>query len=156
MDISGRMYTGVFNAVAVTAQQDFFELVAPADAIVVVHEIHITNTTDTDSEMLNISIKRGQTTSGSGGTAVTANPNSLGDAAFGGTVEANNTTKASAGTITTHHAEGVNVINGFHYIPVPKARLILSPSQRMTVELQTTPADSITMSGVIIFEEIGG
>jgi hypothetical protein len=47
-------------------------------------------------------------------------------------------------------------LNGFHYIPTPESRIDLSPSQRLTVELLTTPLDSITMSGTIIFEEIGG
>jgi hypothetical protein len=38
----------------------------------------------------------------------------------------------------------------------PETRPILSPSRRLTVELVNAPADSITMSGTILFEEIGG
>jgi hypothetical protein len=101
----GRLYTAQFNAVAVTAQQDFFEVVAPADAIVVIHEFGLSQVTevgDAAEEMLSVLMKSGQTTSGSGGTTPTGIPIELGDAAFGGTVEANNTTKASAGTIVTH------------------------------------------------------
>lgn len=154
--MSGRMYTATFEGVAVTVQQDFFEVNCPADAVVRIHEVHITNGSDVDSEQIRIAIKRGATVSGSGGTTPTPGPLDFGDVAFGGTVEANNTTKANTGTIVTLHAEGVNILNGFHYIPTPESRIDLSPSQRLTVELLTTPLDSISMSGTIIFEEIGG
>ena len=155
----GRMYSVQFNGVAVTVQQDFFEVVAPADSLVVLHVIYIpqiTEVADAEEEMLVLLIKSGQTTSGSGGSAPTAVPLALGDAAFGGTTEVNNTTKATAGTIVTHHAEAFNVRAGWQYIPTPEMRKVLSPSARMTLELATTPADSITMDGTLYFEEIGG
>ncbi len=155
----GRKYTVQFNGVAVTAQQDFFELVAPADAVVVVHDIHLSQSTevgDAQEEGLSILWKSGQTTSGSGGSAPTAAPVELGDAAFGGTTEVNNTTKASTGTIVTHHAWNWNVRMPFDVIFTPETRPVLSPSRRATLELGTTPADSITVSGYITFEEIGG
>jgi hypothetical protein len=38
----------------------------------------------------------------------------------------------------------------------PETRPVLSPSGRLIVELQTTPADALTMSGTLYFEEIGG
>jgi len=154
-----RLYTVQFNGVAVTAQQDFFEIVAPADAIVVIHDIHmsqLTDVKDAEEEMLLLLWKSGSTTSGSGGSAPTAVPIELGDAAFGGTTEANNTTKATAGTIVTHYAWHWNVRVPFDRIFTPETRPILSPSRRATLELGTTPGDSITMSGTISFAEIGG
>jgi len=155
----GRIYTAQFNGVAVTAQQDFFEINAPADAAVELMEIHLSQTTevgDAAEEGLSVLFKSGQTTSGSGGSTPTAIPLSLGESAFGGSVEANNTTKASVGTIVTHAAWAWNIRVPFDVIFIPEARKILSPSARMTVELGTTPADSITMSGYVVFAEIGG
>lgn len=155
----GRRYTAQFSAVAVTAQQDLLEIVAPADAVVIIHAMELSQVTeagDAAEEQLQILVKRGATTSGSGGTSVTPNPLEFGDAAFGGTVEANNTTKATAGTITTHQVPDWNVRMPYLYIPTPEMRLVLSPSQRMTIELATTPADSITMSGSVHLEEVGG
>ena len=155
----GRIYTAQFNGVAVAAQQDLFEIVAPADAIVVIHDLEISQLSDVkdaEEEMLLLLMKSGSTTSGSGGSAPTAIPKELGDAAFGGTVEANNTTKASVGTIVTHYAWHWNVRVPFQKIWTPETRPILSPSRRGTIELATTPADSITMGGTITFEEIGG
>jgi len=155
----GRLYTVQFNGVAVTAQQDLFEVVAPADAIVVVHEIGISQSTEVGDAMeegLSLLLKSGQTASGSGGTAPVPVPALLGDAAFGGTTEVNNTTKATAGTIVTHYAWNWNVRGDFRHVFTPETRPVLSPSRRGTLELATTPVDSITMSGYMVLEEIGG
>lgn len=155
----GRIYTVQFNGVAVAAQQDLFEIVAPADAVVLLHELilsQLTDVKDAEEEMLLLLLKSGQTTSGSGGTAPTAVPKELGDAAFGGTTEVNNTTKASVGTIVTHYAWHWNIRILFEKIWVPELRPVLSPSRRATIELATTPTDSITMGGILTFEEIGG
>lgn len=155
----GRLYTVSFTGVAVTAQQDLFEVVAPADAVVRIHRIGLSQSTEVGDAMeegLSLLLKSGQTTSGSGGSVPTAIPNELGDAAFGGTCEVNNTTKASAGTIVTHYAWNWNVRMPFEHVFTPEERPILSPSRRGTLELATTPADSITMSGYMVIEEIGG
>lgn len=153
------IYTAVFSNVAVTAQQDLFELVAPADAVVAIHAIEIAQTSevgDAQEEGLSLLLKSGQTTSGSGGTTPTAIPRTLGQAAFGGTVEVNNTTKATAGTIVTHYSWAWNVRGEFVRIFTPECRPTMVPSRRCTLELATTPADSITVSGTIVFEELGG
>ena len=155
----GRMYSATFTAVAVTAAQDLFEVVAPADSIVVIHGVEISQHTDVGDaaeEILRISIDRGAATSGSGGSSVTPAPLNFGDAAFGGTVEANNTTIASTGTIVTLHSSAWNIRMPWLWLPSPEMRIILSPSQRLTVELIAAPADSITTNGTIYLEEIGG
>lgn len=152
----GRMYAAVFEQVAVSAVQDLFQLLAPADSVVVVHEIHITQSSDhgdSESEGLSILIHRGST-NGSGGSTPTPTPLHLGDAAAGTVVEANNTTQGTEGTFL--HAESFNVMAGFHFVPTPDARHIISPSDLYHVELQTAPNDALTMDGVIIFEELGG
>lgn len=155
----GMLYSVPFAGVAVTAQQDLFELTAPADCIVMIHQVILTQSTevgDTQEEGLSILLKRGATTTGSGGSTVTPGPTEFGFAAAGSTAKVNNTTKATAGTIVTLHAENWNVRSEKLILPTPELRLVLSPSQRFTVELATTPADSITMSGTLYFEEIGG
>lgn len=156
----GLFYTAQFNAVAVAAQQDFFEITAPSDAIVAIHWIRITQTTelgDAAEEELSILFKRGATVSGSGGTATIAGvPTEFGFPAHGSVIDINNTTKANTGTIATLHSDSWNIRTPFEWLPTPELRFILSPSQRFTVELGTTPADSITCNGTMYFEEIGG
>jgi len=152
----GRMYAVVFEEVAVTAVQDFFEINAPADSAVVLHSCVITQSSDfgdAASEMLSVLIHRGST-SGSGGSTPTPTPLSLGDAAFGGTTEANNTAQSTEGTFLW--AESFNIQVGLHYFPTPDMQIVISPSDRLIIELQTAPTDSLTMSGVAIIEELGG
>jgi hypothetical protein len=153
------IYSVTFSSVAVTAQQDFFEYTAPADAIVLIHSVELTQSTDVGdsaAEGLAILHKRGATTSGSGGSAPTPAPLEFGFAAAGGAAEVNNTTKATGGTIVTLHSSNWIIQSPYLWLPTPEMRHILSPSQRYTIELATTPADSITVSGTMVLEEIGG
>lgn len=155
----GRMYRGTFSAVAITVAQDLFEIVAPADAVVLLHGWGFSQSSDVGDaaeEMATVLVKSGQTTSGSGGSSVTPVPHALGDAAFGGTTEANNTTKATTGTIVTHDVRNVNLRVGVDVVYTPEDRIVLSPSARMTIELLGAPADSITASGYYVIEELGG
>ncbi len=155
----GRMYTATFGAVAVSAVQDVIELVAPADAIVKIHRITLGQTSDVGDaaeEILRLQLTSGHTTSGSGGSSVTPAPKNLGDAAFGGTVERNNTTQAADGTIVEHYNWTWNIRGPFDMVFTPEEAPILSPSRRACLELPAQPADEITMSGAIVFEEIGG
>lgn len=153
-----RVYTVSFNAVAVTAQQDLFEINAAAAKNCRILALFLSQSTevgDAAEEGLNITIKSGATTSGSGGSAPTPVPNNVTDAAAGFTAEVNNTTKATAGTIVTHHPDNWNVRAPYVYIPTPQMQIELTGSRRLTVELGTTPADSITMSGCLYIEEFG-
>lgn len=159
----GRRYTAEFENVAVSVAQDLFELVAPADAVVIVHGVYLHQSSevkDAEEEQLRIMIKRGEgsVTSGSGGSTPTARPVEKGDAAFGGTVEANNTTKMAVGTgaIVNLYSLTWNVRMPFEKIFTPETRPVISPSDRITVELVAAPGDPVTMNGTIEFEEIGG
>lgn len=153
-----RMYTVQFNGVAVTAQQDFFEITAAAGKNLRLRAIHLSQSSDVGDaaeEGLSVLVKSGQTTSGSGGSAGTAVPLNVTDAAAGFSSEVNNTTKASTGTIVTHMATNWNVRMPLDIIFPPEMCVELTGSRRGTVELATTPADSLTCSGYIVVEEFG-
>lgn len=152
----GLMYSAVFEEVAVTAAQDLFTVTAPSDAAVVIHAVYLGQSTDagdTESEQLSVILHR-PSAAGSGGTSATPRPLQVGFPAAGSTVDVNDTTQATEGNII--HADCFNVMAGWVWIPTPECRPVISPSGLVTVELQTAPADSITMSGTILFEEIGG
>ncbi len=152
----GRKYSVTFEEVAVTAAQDLFEINAPADAIVILHSFEVSQSSDAgdaEDEQLPLLIHLGST-SGSGGSAPTARPLELGDAAFGGTVEVNNTTQSTEGNQL--YAAAFNIRGGHIYMPPPEQMITISPSDRLIIELQSAPADSLTMSGVAVIEERGG
>lgn len=152
------MQTAQFNGVAITAQQDLFQLVPPSTKYVKIYMVKLTQTTevgDAQEENLSILFKRGQTTTGSGGSTPAIVPLSGQDAVGTTVVLANNTTKATAGTIVTFDSDVWYERSPYLWLPVPEARPIISASVRMTIELATTPADSITANGFILFEELG-
>jgi hypothetical protein len=154
----GMMYAATFGAVAVSAAQDVFEIVAPADKCVVIHEIVVEQSSDAgdaQAELLRIQAIRAFTTSGSGGASLTPAPLESGNAAAGSTVEANNTSLATSGSTATLFDRAFNVQIGFFWQPTPECRIVLSPSQRLVVRI-AAPADSLTMHGTLVFEEVGG
>lgn len=158
-----RRYTAQFSDVAVTALQDFFEITAPAGGVVFVHHWTIFQTSDVGDaaeEILRVETVRGvgSTTSGSGGSTPTAQPVSDGDAAFGGSVEANNTTRlaAGSGSLETLEQHGWNVRAPLSWIYTPETRPVILPSARWTLSLPSAPADGLTVSGTVTFEVVGG
>ena len=159
----GRKYTAQVSAVAVTAAQDIFEILAPADAILVVHAWAVHQTSDTgDSaeEILRLETVRGvgSVTSGSGGSTPTAQPVEDGDTATGATVEANNTTRmaAGSGSLETLEQHGWNIRQDLHHLYPPELRPVVSPGNRWTLSLPSAPADSLTLGATVWFEELGG
>ncbi len=152
----GRMYVVSAAVAGVTAAIDLIRISAPADAVVVVHKVVITQETefgDAASEQMDIQFHRGST-DGSGGATPTARPLEVGDAAFGGTVATGNTSQSTEGTFLHH--EAANVMAGFVWAATPEERIVLSPSGRLIVELPTAPDDSIDFRVFAAFEEIGG
>ncbi len=153
----GRMYSAVFEGVSVSVAQDLFELTAPATAVVMIHEVHITNDASETSEQVPFSVKRIPTPTSGNGTAVTPRKlGGVGDAAAASTVERNGTTRAtSGGTIETLRRAAENLLNGYHLVLPPEERIVVPPSGMVVVGLEGAPAATTTMSGEIIFEEIG-
>ena len=153
------LYTVQFTGVAVTAQQDFFELVAHSSKqcrLLGFGLYQSTEVGDAQEEGLSILVKSGQTTSGTPSTAATpALLDPVLGATAGFTCEINNTTKASAGTILTHYAYCWNVRMPLEIVYPSQWAIVFGAGRRMTIELATTPADSITINGYAVVEEIG-
>lgn len=150
------LYVATFAAVAATAAQDLFEVVASSSRRVLIHGWEIAQSTeagDAQDEMLRLELLLGFTVSGSGGGSFTPLPLDAGHPAFGGTCEINNTTLANTGTSKTMHAAAFNVRAGHIWIPTPEMRIWLAKSERAVLRMNSTPADSISFSGSIYFEE---
>lgn len=154
----GRMYTVEFEAVAVTAAQDFFEVTPADDKPVSIHACFISQSTDAgdaEEELLRLKIIRGHATGGSGGSAPTPAPLNPADTAAGFTSEVNNTTIASTGTPIDLHCETFNVRTGWAYIPTPEMRpQATQGNTTIVVRLMAAPGDSLTMSGTLYVEEL--
>ena len=156
--MNGRLYSATFTAVAVTAAQDFFEVVPADDKPIDIVGFELgqySDAGDAQDELLSIAVVRGHTTSGSGGGAFTPLPVAMSDTAFGGTCEINNTTIASAGTGITLWTGSFNVRAGIekwfppdNYLPCSQASGVI-----IVLRLLGAPADSLTMNGTLYFKE---
>ena len=163
--MQGRIYSVIFDNVAVTVASDFFELNPAADKPIRLLALDIGQTNrvgDANEDMLRWSINRftGATlTSGSGGSAPTPQPLNFGDAAAGFTAEVNNTTVATtSGTNTTLHVSTFNTRVGLLWVPPPEClgmALDSSTHGVLLVRLLEAPSASTTMSGTAYVEELG-
>lgn len=157
----GMKYSAQVNAVSVTAVQDIFELLAPSDAVIIVHEVIIgqySDFGDSAAEILSVVLKYGDGyTSGSGGSSPTIVPLTNGQGAAGATLEANNTTQAVAGggALDSFRAEAWNIQAPYQWLPTPEMRLEISPGDALVVSI-TAPADAISLNATIVWEELGG
>ncbi len=152
-----RIYSALMDGVSVAAVAELFFIAAPADATVRIHEIKVTQDSSTTSEQLPLNTFRTATDQSAKGTSITANPTSIGDAAFGGVVRSNILTAAGFATETTPLLrDSQNVLNGWHVLPTPETRIDVSPGAYLVVKLDAAPASALSISGYILFEEIGG
>jgi hypothetical protein len=153
------VFSVTFSGVAVSAAQDLFELVAPADSKIAIREIRIgqySDFGDAAAEILGLTVIRGFTTSGSGGSSATPvnRQGHTGVAAATTTAEVNNTTVAQDGTSVTLLADAWNIQTPYLYIPDVDERIVIPVSGRVVIRI-TAPADSLTMNGTVLFEQLG-
>lgn len=154
----GRAYAVTFEGVAVTAAVDFFELTPADDKPVRLLGLILAQSSDVGDaaeEILRIKVIRGHATSGSGGSAATPVPLSPADTAAGAAAETNNTTIASTGTAVDVLADAFNIRSGYSHWWTPETAPECSEASgvRFAVRLMAAPADSLTMSGTLYFEE---
>lgn len=151
-----RYYSVSFDNVAVSAAQDLFEVATASSAGVRLHGLVVGQSSDygdSAAEGLRILIIRAHTSSGSGGSAPTPTVLTPGGSAASSTTEANNTTPASGGSPVTIHADTFNVQAGYQIWWPPEMRPACAPSSRIVVNLPAAPADALTMSATLYFEE---
>lgn len=161
--MSYRDYTVVFENVSVTASQDLFELTPADDKPIRIMGLTLDNVggtadaADADSEQLRVTIIRGFTSSGSGGSAPTPAPlHSSVDTAAGFAAEVNNTSKATTGSTATLAAFGFNVRFGSReFWPEECWPGASQANTTIVVRLESTPADAIAMSGTLYVREFG-
>lgn len=159
----GRPYSVNFVAVAVTAQQDLIYLKPAADKIIILEAVYIglsggtADAGDAQEELLDIEIIRvpATVTVGSGGSSMTPNPLLVNDSAAGVTARINDTVKATtSGTLKVLHADGMNTRVPYAYVPPPENRHVVANAEALVVRLNTTPNDSILLSGTAYIREL--
>lgn len=161
-----RFYTVTFEAVAVTAAQDFFEINPAANKPVKFCGLMLSQSSDVGDaaeEILRVSITRipATFTTGSGGTAITEGTDgawslSATNATAAFAAEVNNTTIAtSSATIQHLLAYQFNIRVGLEVFLPPELWPEFINGAAGVVRLLAAPTDSLTMSGTLFLCEDG-
>ena len=154
----GRIYYAVLDALSVSSLTDLYWIGSPTDAITVIHEVKVSQEVSETSEQLPLMVFRTATDNSGQGSALTPSPTETGYAAYGGTVRTNVFSISAETTDIWRDAQ--NVLNGWHWLPTPEERVVLSPTAgtagRLAVRLDVVPAVALTVSGYVVLEEIGG
>lgn len=149
----GRMYTVPLVGISVTndSDQDIFEMVNGSAAAAILHGFELNSTLTTD-ERVSLRLLRRSTT-GSGGSAATEVPLDAGDSAAALAVASLVTTPGTAGAVL--QAWQWSQLAPLIYLPTPEARIVIAPSGRLALNLQTAVASTRTWSGYVVWEELG-
>lgn len=160
--MAGRIYTVVFENVSIAAAQDLFQITPADDKPVSIIGLNLCNVGgvadagDAAEELLRLLIRRGHTTTGSGGTTPTPRPVRRSDPAAGFTAGVNNTTVAADGTTHDLHADGWNIRIPSQLIFPPEMQHEASQADTtIVVRLVAGPADAVLCSGTLYVREEG-
>lgn len=145
------------SAVSVSVAQDLWHIKAGATYGLLIHEVILSQKTLIAVEGKELKFIRHTVTvtQGSGGSTPTPANTMPGGSASGVTARMNDTTAASAGTLTTVHADVWQFLNGFFWLPAPEDRIFIAPSTGFIVNLPTAPSAAMVVSGTITYEELG-
>lgn len=143
--------------VNVTAVQDVFHLKAGSTNPIRILGVELEQKGLVAVEALNVRFRRhtATVTQGSGGSTPTPVPIAPASASSGITAHANDTTQASAGTITTLFGKTWQLLNGLFWLPLPEFFPLIAPATGFIVSLDTAPSAAMKLSGSVVFEEIG-
>ena len=148
-----RYYSASFTDVAVTADQDFFQIEAvirPA-TLLACYISQNSDPADADAENLTINIVRVTDAVTAGPTEAQLDP---GDAAATADVAINDITPITTGAITIH-SEAWHIAQTWIWLPPPELRIVVEIDNTVTFNLVANPTDSLTCSGTLYWSESG-
>lgn len=154
-----RQYTVSFEKVSVSAAQDLIQITG-SSKLARIRQISLSDVDPTAPSTnmqlaLRCRILPATVSNGTGGTSATIGKTDLGDSAASFSALANNTGKATTtGTASVVLEDGCNIYGGYSKDFDPPIPIITG--EAFVFELITTPAATVTLSGQVIVEEIGG
>lgn len=150
----GRLYAITLSQAAITTAIDLFQVEPAADQPVWIRYIEVSQGSDAgdaEAEMQEIEFRNYGTTAITTDASVKWGDNA--SIAFGGVAKSNQTRVTTGSSLI--YASAYNVQVPYIWIPTPELGIFVRGGDLFTVSLPTAPADSITMSGTMIFEEVG-
>lgn len=158
-----RTYQVTFDTVSVSAAQDLVQIVGATGKIMRIlrHWVACVNTSVATGQMLSLRARfmPATFTIGSGGTTgITPSRRDVGDAACSSTTCAtNNTVQATtSGTAIKVYDGGCHLYQGDTWTYTPGREPLVGPSEGFVYELLSTVSGTVSLSGGLELEELGG
>ena len=146
-----RLYSVSFTDIAVTVAQDFFQIEAVTNDVVL-HAVYISQNSDVaDAAAENLTIRIRRVTDVLTNVTAEVNLDKDNSAALAD-LNVNDTTPLTTGAETIH-VECWNIAMPWIYLPTPELRPIIPAADCITVNLVSAPNDELTVSGTLYFEE---
>jgi hypothetical protein len=162
----GVLYSVEFTASTLTAStpQDAFSLKSAVGTIGRLYALYLSQSVkaqDANDAQIAYQIKIGATTQGSGGGTPTPVAPRFEGSTSGMTAHTNDTTQASAGTVTIPHSDAFNDRAGLIFIPLPEMRELYTWGGATAMCLQiaiAAPSQTYTsgFNGTLYWEECKG
>ncbi len=151
----GRIYTASFTSIAQTTSGDVLQIVMAAAVSGRLLGASYTQTSEAGDSAAEqgLMIVQRATGAGTGGTSVTGRALSATAAASSATILRHNT--ADATTLSVLMVEGFNWQIGWFFSPTNHQEIEFGGADILVFNLGNVPADSITTSMTVWFEEIG-
>jgi hypothetical protein len=149
----GIPFTVQTDQVAETTVQSLIRLSAPSTAVIAVVKAWVAqDSVDNLNEVLGVQIHEASTDGT--GASVTARAIGGHNGTFGGTAIGTITADPTAGNILVR--EGFNAAAGWVWTPFDESdALVIAPSGRLVLHLDTAPSESMNFSAGFTFYEIG-
>jgi len=149
----GVMFSVEFNSVAVTVVQDLFQIQATTTPLII-HQVSVSQHTDVgDAAAESLLIQLRFVTDAVTDDLAAVSYNQYAAFANLSLLAINETTQLVTGAVDVY-SEAWNIALPFIWMPPPELRPMVKVDDAFIVDLATAPADSLTMHGTVIFEEL--
>lgn len=156
------VYTAEIEIAALnpTAGDGLLTLEVPADMVIEILSVSVTNMNNNTAEQLEAGLFEITTKGSLAGSAITPTKHETGDVASTvtalGAGDAGMGTEPGAWASKAYDRQGFNNLAGYRYDPIPEERPIVSPSKLIGLRLLAAPSGAFKAVAQIVFREIGG
>lgn len=148
-----RRYTIAETFATGAAAQDLLRVTVPTNGVTRLIEAHATNEADETSEMIAFLISRASTAGT--GTAATISALDAGDPAIGASASAIVDLSGAVTQGADLYREAVNILAGFHYVPLPDSRPTFSGGGAFVIRMDAAPTNAQTIAISVVIEVEG-
>lgn len=149
--MTGRSYIILLENVSVSTLRTLIEFTNASTKVCEVLRAWVTQTNSEVSTQEEVEMIR-KSAAGTG-TSATPAPTDGSDTAFGGSARVNCTAEGTTGTRVWR--EGMNILSGWLYQPVPEERIVVPGSGILALRWAQTPEAAIDVTAGMVLREIG-